>query len=376
MNIYDRYTYPNPPIMALLLMPLAHLSPMFCSLSWFFLKVGMAYVALVWVFRLVESPGQPFPLGAKIIVMLLALRPIMGDLSHGNVNLFILFLVVGALTVWQRGHDVTAGVVLALAVACKVTPALLIPYFAWKRSWRTLAGAGIGLAFFLWIVPGCFLGMERNHELLKSWYRCMVQPYVVQGEVTTEHINQSLPGLAYRLLTHSPSYYDKGIPKGFSNIYAWDPVWIRLLLKLFMAGFAGLIVWTCRAPTQSRVGWPLAAEFSLVLLGMLLFSERTWKHHCVTLVLPFAVLVYFTTCCTHTSIERAVLVASLVAAEALMLTTISGVQDQWTSVAKTAEAAGAYVWAFVILTAAVTWILRCRGSAQPEPALPATRMAA
>ena len=25
---------------------------------------------------------------------------------------------------------------------------------------------------------------------------------------------------------------------------------------------------------------------------MLLFSERTWKHHCVTLMLPFAVLSY------------------------------------------------------------------------------------
>ena len=39
--------------------------------------------------------------------------------------------------------------------------------------------------------------------------------------------------------------------------------------------------------------WRLAAEFSLVIIGMLLFSERTWKHHCVTLLLPFAVLAYY-----------------------------------------------------------------------------------
>ena len=40
----------------------------------------------------------------------------------------------------------------------------------------------------------------------------------------------------------------------------------------------------------TRTGLRLAAEWSLILLGMLLLSERTWKHHAVTLVLPFLVL--------------------------------------------------------------------------------------
>src|SRR5205823_14206012 len=37
---------------------------------------------------------------------------------------------------------------------------------------------------------------------------------------------------------------------------------------------------TSRRPLATNL-WPLAAEFSLIVLGMLLFSERTWKHHCV-----------------------------------------------------------------------------------------------
>ena len=32
------------------------------------------------------------------------------------------------------------------------------------------------------------------------------------------------------------------------------------------------------------------SEFALIVLGMLLFSERTWKHHCVVFMVPFAVL--------------------------------------------------------------------------------------
>src|SRR5262245_56526152 len=54
-NIYQRYTYPNPPIMALLLRPLAELPPLAGALTWYFLKVGMALYACAVVFRMVQA---------------------------------------------------------------------------------------------------------------------------------------------------------------------------------------------------------------------------------------------------------------------------------------------------------------------------------
>src|SRR5207248_5668193 len=100
---------------------------------------------LRWVFRLVADAGRPFPPWAQAATVLLSLRPVMGDLHHGNVNLFILFLVAAVLAAYQRRRDFLAGVVLGLAVACTVTPALFLPYFLWKRAWRLLAGAVAGL---------------------------------------------------------------------------------------------------------------------------------------------------------------------------------------------------------------------------------------
>src|SRR5581483_11535472 len=73
---------------------------------------------------------------------------------------------------------------------------------------------------------------------------------------------------------------------------ALDPAAVKWLVKGCMAAFVGLVVWVCRTPAPPRAGWRMAAEWSLIVLGMLLFSERTWKHHCVTLLLPFAVLSY------------------------------------------------------------------------------------
>ena len=61
--------------------------------------------------------------------------------------------LAGALYAFHQGRDLTAGIVLALAICCKLTPALFVPYFLWKRAWRTLAGTALGLMLFvtLWI---------------------------------------------------------------------------------------------------------------------------------------------------------------------------------------------------------------------------------
>jgi len=362
-DIYQRYAYPNSPIMALILRPLAHLSPLACSLSWYYLKLAMTVCAVYWVFRLVEEPGHPFPPWAKALTVLLSLRPILGDLSHGNVNLFILFLVATALVAFHRGRDLAAGLTLALAIACKITPALFVPYFLWKRAWKTLAGCLAGLALFLVFVPGWFLGNETNLRLLNSWTGQMITPFVLKGTVTSDHPNQSLPGLIFRLGTHSPSFLDeKGEPFRYDNLVTLSPRQAGWIIKGCMALFAVLIVWSCRTPvlpTTSRHGWRLAAEFSLVILGMLLFSERTWKHHCVTLLLPFAVLVYYLAVCRPGILLRAYLIGSLAVTLLLMTSTsTTGVSEVLDEAAKMAQVYGAYVWAYLVMVAALVVILR------------------
>jgi hypothetical protein len=356
-DLSQRYNYPNPPIMAVLLYPLAKLPPLVGALVWFYLKVGMAALAIVWAFRLVETPERPFPPWAKALTVVLSLRPIMGDLQHGNVNLFILFLVVGFLTLWRLGRDLLAGGTLALAVACKVTPALFVPYLVWKRAWRALAGCAVGLLLFLWpgVVPALAIGGEENQRELASWYRLMVRSFVVEGQVTSEHNNQSLPGLAYRMLTHSPSFsgYDEHqvyYPKGYHNLAELPRAHVQMLLKGCMGLFALGVVVACRTPTPPRHGWRLGAEIAVVLLGMLLFSERTWKHHAVTLLLPFAVLCYRLTLPAPRWL-RGGLAGSLTVSALLMATTSTGLLAD--ELAKLAQVYGAYVSAYLVLLAAL-----------------------
>ena len=384
VDIAQRFNYPNPPIMALLLYPLARLpavaqewgmperaASILAALCWFYIKAGLALLAFRWVFQLVEEPLRPFPLWAKGLTVLLALRPIMSDLQHGNVNLFILFLVVAALYAYRRQRDVVAGIVLGLAIACKVTPALFLPYFLWKHSWRALAGCAAGLALFLWpgLVPALFMGWERNEHHLVSWYYDMVHPYVVDGKVTSEHHNQSLPGLVARLATHSPSFStyvnDQYTPTHYDNWLDLSTEQARWLVKGCMGLFAVMVVWVCRTPTTPREGWRLSAEFSIVLLGMLLFSERTWKHHCVTLLVPFAVICYYLATANASKGLRAYLIGSLAATMILMATTSNTASDGaahherlYQLFAKQAQVYGAFVLAYFVLLAALIVLLR------------------
>ncbi len=414
-DIHRQYSYPNPPIMAILLWPISELvtlSPVAGALAWFYIKVAMAMFCVFAVFRLIETPEHPFPAWAKVLTVLLSFRPILGDLTHGNVNIFILFLVVASLSAFTRGRDLLAGVLLALAIACKVTPALFVGYFVWKHAWRVLAGCAVGLVGFFFIVPSAFMGWAHNLQALTSWYEVMILPFLGGGIQTPEHNNQSLPGLISRLLTSAPSFSTfiggEYVPLRYDNLVAFSPANAAWILKGCMGLFSLLVIWRCRAPIQeegrtkseTRQGWRLAAEYSLICIGMLLFSERTWKHHCVTLLLPFAVLCYGMAKIDWPQRTRRLIGAATIAATLLTMTTSTGLygenlsrlQDQadttslvvgpagllastqsgiyTDSLAKRAQVYGAYTWGFVLLIAALAVQMRQSQRIRMSPAIP------
>jgi hypothetical protein len=174
-----------------------------------------------------------------------------------------------------------------------------------------------------------------------------------------------LPGLFHRLTTDAPSFSvyswetESYAPVEYHNLVSLDPAIPRLVVKLCMLAFALLVVWTCRTPLGQRTRWRLAAEYSLVILGMLLFSERTWKHHCVTLVLPFAVLAYSLATVPLSGSRRRGVIVLLALAYALITTTSSGLfGSDSDGLAKLAQVYGAYVWAHLLLAAALFVLLR------------------
>src|SRR5262249_2656219 len=152
---------------------------------------ALTTAALVMCFQIVQPPDRILPPMFRSLVLLLSLRPILGDLHHGNNNLLILFLIMAMLYAWRRGSDIGSGLLLGLAATYKVTAALFFVYFAYKRSWRTVLWGVLGLGIFLFLIPSLVIGTRFNGECLGMWWHRMITPYVVEGATSSPEINQS-----------------------------------------------------------------------------------------------------------------------------------------------------------------------------------------
>src|SRR5262249_39689626 len=109
----------------------------------------------------------------------------------------------------------------------------------------------------------------------------------------------------------------------------------------------------------ARAGPAFAAECSLILLGMLLFSERTWKHHATTLFLPMLVLVTAAGAGDLSRPWRRFFLTVLAAAATLVvIPSLAGGEFQ-----NLALVYGAYCAAFGLLTMGILGVLVLRRSA-------------
>lgn len=308
---------------------------------------------------------------ARGAAVVLCLPPLLGDLSHNNINIYILFLVVGCLEAFRRRLDTLAGLTLALAVACKLTPLLFVAYFAWKRCWRVLGAALAGLVLWLAVVPGLAFGWDRNRELITDWAALMLERPLLKGETTTEHANQAITGVVYRLLTDSPSYviYHNNIatPAEYHNLTDIGRPAAWVVVKGLMAAFALAVVWLCRWPVRgsadARQGLWFTAECGLICLGMLLFSERTWKHHAVVLLVPLAALTWAVAAAELPRRVRKLIAGALAAS--FVLTAGPGLLGGRGS--DLAMVYGTHTLAFVLLTLAVGLLLGCRSGGARGP---------
>jgi hypothetical protein len=376
-NIWDTYFFPNPPIMPLTLEPFMALPPVPGALTWFALKAVLAAASILLCLRMVRPPGVKFPFWAEALVILLSLRPILSDLHHGNNNLLILFLVVATLAAWRKGYDVLAGLVLALAITYKVTPALFVPYFLYKRSWRVVVATALGIGAFLLIVPSLALGPQLNGLYLATWWRRILSPFVVGDVVSVQEPNQSMVGVLTRLLSAPKMVDDHGYggTKLAVNFVAWPPSVVVPLVKGLSIALVLLLALFCRTRAARRDDPRLLGEFALVVLTMLFVSERSWKHHFVTLLLPYAYLVYRAAVAPGSPRLRVALGSCLALSALLMAATSSEVGRLFAHGKghKLAQGYGLFFWAGAVLYAATAWrVVAERGprASVPEPREP------
>ncbi|MFC0597556.1 glycosyltransferase 87 family protein [Streptomyces palmae] len=258
------FTYP--PFAALVFLPLSLLPWPVAAALWQLLCVA-AIPALVWgAVRLL--PPWAGTVDRRQLMLWVAgslwLEPVRHTLDLGQVNLFLVVLVLGGLTApWgtaARGLGSGAGVGVAAGV--KLSPAVGGLYFLVTRQWRAAACAALvfagSVAAAWWVVA---------EESVRYWHRLLPDTTRI-GRVDSMR-NQSVRGALSRFVGHDVGH---GL--------AWS---LAAVMALVLAGYALRAAWR----TRDR----LAVLVAVQLLGLLL-APISWSHHWIWCVPALVWLVH------------------------------------------------------------------------------------
>ena len=186
---------PITPFSTLAMWPLTGLEPLTAKRIWILLNLALL-VPIGWMLRSMTR------LTYRQIALVFALSiPLQRNLEFGQFYVVLLLLIVAACWAYLRGYLALAGVLVAIAAACKIFPALLLVLFLQRRHWRVLAwgaiagiaATGLSIAVFGWNVHRTYL-----LEIL---------PWTLHGEAMPPYLlNASISGVLHRLFLFEPQW--------------------------------------------------------------------------------------------------------------------------------------------------------------------------
>jgi Glycosyltransferase family 87/WD40-like Beta Propeller Repeat len=260
---------PITPFSTLVMWPLAGFAPLTAKHVWILTNL-LFLVPLAWLLRSMTG------LGYRRIALAFALSvPLYRNLEYGQFYVLLLLLIAASCWAYLRGFRALAGVLIALAAACKIFPILFFVFFLQRRDWRALiwgtvtsmAAAATSVAVFGWNVHRTYL-----REILPwALHGGGLQPYVTSA---------SISGVLHCLFLSEPQW----------NPHPWhySPLCYALLLPaLQMLAMAPAILLIRREDnTPERV----LLEWSALLTASLAISTIPASYNFVLMVLPVCVV--------------------------------------------------------------------------------------
>jgi len=161
--------FPYPPAAVVLLFVTA-VVPLKVSFVIWIVVVGGAAAISYW--SIAKILGLRFGSGLMpvlLLVQIVSAYVIQWDMRSLNTNLVVLSAVLLGTLSLVRGREIAAGCWVALAVALKIIPVLLIAYFVWTRRYRAFASAVAATIVFWGVAPFAVFGSDVVN-VYRSWF--------------------------------------------------------------------------------------------------------------------------------------------------------------------------------------------------------------
>lgn len=267
-----RWPYANPPLLAILTVPLTHLPYDVAAVLWTWLNVAMLLGACGAVLAAV---GRSDWAGAVVaLVLLYRYYPATVCLRLGQVEILLFLLIALSFLALKRGRDGWAGVALGFATTIKFFPGALILFLAWKRKWKAAAW-GLGVAAVALGASVLIAGPQNFVAYTEAW------SVYAGGAFSAFPLNQSLNGFFSRLFR--PNVFWPTL-RGLELPGLATGLWLGSAAALGAA-----LAWFTRRLVDVR-SLRFDVEFSAAIVVLLLAQPHSQVYTFVWLLLPLIVV--------------------------------------------------------------------------------------
>lgn len=127
-----------------------------------------------------------------LIPLVLVGRFVLYNIAMIQMTMFLMWSMLEAVYLCRNGKQVTAALLIAIAVNIKLMPLVIVPYFFFRGAFKVVYWFAFFSFGLLWI-PSVFIGHEFNTQLLGHWWT-VINPSNPEHLVEAWRNAQSLSG--------------------------------------------------------------------------------------------------------------------------------------------------------------------------------------
>jgi hypothetical protein len=262
--IHVRGLYIYPPTLADLMVPFTFVSPRSALRIWYVMSFAALLGAGILMVRVL---GMKFEGRALLVPGFFIIFPAIFDcLTWGQVLLFLLLMILGAINFYIRGRRQSAAFLFALATAIKLTPLIvLVPLIAW-RDWKMVRSLA------LWCLVMLAVLTATNGS---GWYAPYFLHEAPRLGTILDFQNRSLNTVIHLLSLESVKSWAASPHALLGHQFEPGPsMWVNRALSAMVICIAGWLSWTRRSISEAEKVETIAA----FLLIVCCISPVSWLH--------------------------------------------------------------------------------------------------
>lgn len=271
-----------PPFFALFIAPfslLARISLPLTQVIWYIINALVMILTIdIWCRLFYHKPlawfdqNKPhsfYSLSIFIPIILIA-QSIFKVFVPLQMNILVLFLM--SLSFWElkKENDSSSGFLLGLVSAIKVFPALVLPYFLYRRKFKAF-GVCIATGLLLTLLPVLRYGWADYVHNINAWIQISLK-----GGYSLGGLNQSVYAMIGRWVASNPfALISEKLPAPpLDSTGSIIAIWLHR--GLYVATF-GIFIWML---AKRRFSF-MAIEGAFLIILAMLFSPIAWRNYWV-----------------------------------------------------------------------------------------------